>query len=196
MPESLPQKPPKSPFFLIRTSFVPRRTFLSHFVSRLMRDLFDRVERRHGLVVERAYGAQVSHDAVGGLVVEGDGARPPCASRRPRGSGPVASLPGSWSSPSRRRPGPGPRARRRRSGRSGASAWRHGSSRSPPGARGIPPQSERTFGRFGRGGVPPGHRRKSEPSGRIPRPPCPLRPRRPSWPPWVYRMGYLLPVEF
>ena len=62
-------------FFLIRTIFVPRRTVLSRFVSRLACDLREHVERRHGLVVGRAYGAQVSHDAVGGLVVEGDGAR-------------------------------------------------------------------------------------------------------------------------
>ena len=37
-------------------------------------DLRDRVEGRHGLVVERTYGAQVPHDAMRRLVVEGYGA--------------------------------------------------------------------------------------------------------------------------
>ena len=51
-------------FFLIRTVYLPRQMILSLFVSRLVCDLRDRVERRHGLVVERAYGAQLAHDAV------------------------------------------------------------------------------------------------------------------------------------
>ena len=45
-----------------------------HLAWRLADDLRYGIGRRHGLVVERAYGAQVAHDAVRGPIVEGDGA--------------------------------------------------------------------------------------------------------------------------
>ena len=45
-------------------------------------------------------------------------------------------------------------------------------------------------------GVVPGAQTQVCTSGAAHTAPCQLRPPRPTWPPWVYRMDYLLSVEF
>ena len=120
---------------------------------RLAGNLGDGVECRHGLVVERAYGAQVAHDAVGGLVAEGDGARPQTrpAVREAVDQEPYDLAPGAAHL------GGGP-VQRLELAVGDADVRRLGmASRlklvTPRGA-GHPPQSERMFGQFGRGVVP------------------------------------------
>ena len=124
-----------------------------HIARGLAGDLSDRVERRHGLVVERPYGAQVAHDAVGGLVVEGDGARPHA---RPAVREAVYQEPHHLA-PGAAHLGGGPvQGLELPVGDPDVQAPRHGVTAQVghPQGRGHPPQSERTFGQFGRGGVP------------------------------------------